>query len=297
MTSEDAFVIRIGLPEFNGTLLRTALTLTNKLLVSAGRFWRQGRMLSPGRAITSDRILSCPAWTGSLNVALDSAGFSAMRHHGGYPWSIRDYVRLAVELEPAWWAQMDYCCEKEIARDLAEVRDRRLRTMETLLEMWHVLDDMRDAAGAELISDPMPVLQGRTPGDYASSAAFALNYLARQQRDIPWLFGVGSVCRRPLRGPEGILPILDTLDRELPAGIRLHWFGAESDAVRELSQHPRAASMDSMAWDSRARNAVRHEGEEGSVQQRAAHMVAWYRQQLAYLRPVQVREQRGLFNV
>lgn len=144
MTSEDAFVIRIGLPEFNGTLLRTALTLTNKLLVSAGRFWRQGRMLSPGRAITSDRILSCPAWTGSLNVALDSAGFSAMR---------------------------------------------------------------------------------------------------------------------------------------------------------ELSQHPRAASMDSMAWDSRARNAVRHEGEEGSVQQRAAHMVAWYRQQLAYLRPVQVREQRGLFNV
>ena len=208
MTSEDAFVIRIGLPEFNGTLLRTALTLTNKLLVSAGRFWRQGRMLSPGRAITSDRILSCPAWTGSLNVALDSAGFSAMRHHGGYPWSIRDYVRLAVELEPAWWAQMDYCCEKEIARDLAEVRDRRLRTMETLLEMWHVLDDMR-----------------------------------------------------------------------------------------ELSQHPRAASMDSMAWDSRARNAVRHEGEEGSVQQRAAHMVAWYRQQLAYLRPVQVREQRGLFNV
>ena len=84
MTSEDGFTIRISLPEQNGTLLRRALQLTNKLLISASVFWdpKNRRFQNPGS------VIACEGWLSSglpwiPNVALDSAGFTAMRHWGG----------------------------------------------------------------------------------------------------------------------------------------------------------------------------------------------------------------------
>lgn len=297
MTPEDGFTIRVSLPEPNGTLLRTALTLTNKLLISASVFWqpRKGKFAGVGSVLSGYDHVHGPGGSHGLNVALDSAGFTAMVTWKGYPWTIAQYVDLAVRLEPVWWAQMDYCCEKEIATDRAEVRDRMMRTVETLIETLHMVDDLQDRHGVGYVADPMPVLQGRTPGDYCTSASLVLNYLDRMGRGEPWLLGVGSVCRRTLGGPEGILPVLDALDRELPPGTRLHFFGAESEAIRELSQHPRALSTDSMAWDSRARNAHLHEGEQSDIQQRAAHLTAWYKRQLRCVRPAVMREQQRLW--
>jgi len=84
--------------------------------------------------------------------------------------------------------------------------------------------------------------------------------------------GLGSVCRRPVDGPTGILSILDAVDAVLPPGVRLHLFGVKSAALALLSKHPRVASADSMAWDMQAR-AERRTGRDMGF--RIGHMQAW----------------------
>lgn len=299
MTLEGGFIVRISLPEQNGTLLRQALQLTNKLLISASVFWNKtsGRLVNPGTVIGGDVVHQQPTWVGSVNLALDSAGYTAHKHWGGvYPWSVRDYVDLAARLEPAWWAQMDYCCEPEIARDRAAVRERCVETTWKLLETWAVLEQLEDEAGRPVVQDPLPVLQGWTPDDYCGSAGLAMNYAQKQDRSFPWLMGVGSVCRRRLGGPDGIMAVVDALDRELPDGVELHFFGVEGAAIRELSQHPRAASTDSMAWDQRASWEAHDDGARVNIHDRARNLTRWYQQQLRHLRPRRPQpEQARLF--
>lgn len=71
--------------------------------------------------------------------------------------------------------------------------------------------------------------------------------------DIAECVGVGSFCRRSLRGGNGVLEIVNALDKALPAHVRLHLFGLKGNALAALSHHPRIASVDSMAWDVSAR--------------------------------------------
>lgn len=115
-------VMRMGLPETGGTLVKAALHWP--VLVSAGAMWDPKRHLFIGPA---------PGLREIADVALDSAGFTAQTHHGGYPWTPAQYVELAVLHPPhragppihwAWWAQMDLCCEPEIAHDRDAVRAR-----------------------------------------------------------------------------------------------------------------------------------------------------------------------------
>jgi len=49
---------------------------------------------------------------------------------------------------------------------------------------------------------------------------------------------------------------VEALDRVLPSGVGLHLFGVKGTALRFLSDHPRIASVDSMAWDFAARRQV-----------------------------------------
>lgn len=298
MTREGEFILRVSLPEQNGTLLHTALGLTNKLLLSASVFWdgKAGKFHNPGTVICCDpeRVRALP-WL--PNVALDSAGYTAHRHWGGvYPWKTLDYVLLAAQLEPAWWAQQDYCCEPAIAPNAEAVRERQINTMWKLLETWAVVDQLRDQHGWSVVQDPIPVLQGWRPDDYLRHAHMMLNYVARQEQDFPYLLGVGSVCQRKVGGPNGILAVLDALDRELPPGIELHFFGCEGPALRDLSQHPRAASTDSMAWDSRASWEAHDDDRKVNIQDRARNLTHWYQVQLSHLRPRrQQPEQARLF--
>lgn len=228
-------IVRVGIPEHTGYLPRVATDLGCPALVSAGRGWRGGRLRAPGAALD-----------GLADVALDSAGFVAMKVHGGYPWSVADYVRVAGSRSWAWWAQMDLCCEPEIAADRATVRDRIDGTA-------GLLRACRTEAERVGVVAPMPVLQGWEPDDYAHSAA-----LVDAALDGVWpaVVGLGSVCRRELLGPVGVFAVVARLDRELPPGVGLHLFGQKGEAIAELRGCARVASLDSCAWDARARRAL-----------------------------------------
>jgi len=226
-------IIRCGLPESTGTLPRAAASAGLPALISAGRLWVKGRFRQPGLAV----------WD-LPSVAIDSAGFVAMQHHKGYPWTVAQYVEMVATHRPgmpwpwAWWSQMDLCCEPQIARDRAAVLERVTGTVALLGECNREADQWG-------IMRPMPILQGWRPSDYLLCADGEEAELG----EWPALVGIGSVCRRNLDGPDGLFAILDTVERRLPAHVGLHLFGVKGDALPELSRRPRVVSVDSCAWD------------------------------------------------
>jgi len=214
-----------------------------------------------------------------MGAALDSAGFVAMARYGGYPWTLDQYVDLGALEGWDWWAAMDYCCEPEIAGDAAEVRRRVELTAKTLGDMIAAVDSLREE-GAHWASWPMPVIQGWTADSYCRSVELTDRELGG---DWPQLVGLGSVCRRRLHGPDGLLAVFDALDRELPPGVRVHLFGVKSHALSHLGKHPRLASVDSQAWDFQARIDARRNGVSNTLAHRAKALGTWYGRQLERL--------------
>ncbi len=280
IAADRRVVVRVGVPAASGALLENA---PGPVLVSAGALWDKDarRFKAPG----------LPVWW--ADAALDSAGYVAMAHHGGYPWSVEQYVELVVRGRGlcrrtddrdddvmglpapwAWWSAMDYCCEPQIASNRSEVERRIALTVSTYVDCLDVLGAWR-AGGVTDVADPMPILQGRTPEDYVSCAeklAAAIDAAHpctcprggdecsadwhRAHAGLPELVGVGSVCRREVRGSEGILRVVGALHQALPPHVKLHLFGVKSAALRELAGHPRVFSIDSQAWGTAARNAA-----------------------------------------
>lgn len=276
--------ILVGLPySTRGALFNAAQSLLAPALISAGSCYRKKTGLRPpGDA----------AWLLYGGASLDSAGFTAMRK-GGYRWSVDEYVDFIVQggtmggTRPfcwSWWSVMDYCCEKEIAANRAEVERRIDATISSLGETLACVDDWHNE-GAEGLPDPLPILQGRTVADYVRCAEGLTRELRAAGRDgLPELVGVGSVCRRQLHGPEGLLPILSGLDRALPSHVRLHLFGVKGDALSHLHwMQRRIASIDSMAWDFAARMDARRAGVSCTVKLRGAAMRDWYTRQVEKL--------------
>lgn len=284
--------VYVGVPKAGGRLAEGAARIAFHRLVSANAFWdkRYQVFRQPGPH----------AWKGA--VALDSAGFVAMKA-GGYRWAVDDYVEfvaLTSCADPdlpglpspwAWWSAMDYCCEAEIARDRSAVLGRIDRTVETLAETLEVVDYWRDEEGVPGLLDPMPIVQGRTAEDYLRCAQRLGEVLQAAGRDgLPRVIGVGSVCRRQLTGREGLVSIVRALDAELPAGVGLHLFGVKGDVVGRLGGSlARVASLDSMAWDFRARKSAQEERVDGAkvsntVARRLGFMGRWYAGQLRKVR-------------
>ncbi|MFT5686456.1 MAG: hypothetical protein ACI8RZ_007412 [Myxococcota bacterium] len=254
-------LLRVGLPSTTGALPGEAERLGVATLISANSLWDhdRGHFRRPGDAIYD------------LDVALDSAGFVAMCHYGGFPWPMSAYVELAYSHSWAWWSQPDLCCEPEIAPDRATVLARVDKSAELLAECrtiaadlrWRMLSELslqyerhEWLAGAEArhraeYPDPMPVLQGRLPEDYLRSADAVADVLGG---DWPALVGVGSVCRRNIHGAEGLLTVLAALHDHLPDGVKLHLFGVKGGSIPYLLPiASRIGSIDSMAWDFDAR--------------------------------------------
>jgi len=110
-------------------------------------------------------------------------------------------------------------------------------------------------------TNPMPVLQGWKPQDYADCIHLMEDYVWNATDPLkeiridgwPSLLGLGSVCRRQLHGPDGLIAVLNTVDKHLPPHVKLHLFGVKSQAVEALKEHPRIQSVDSMAWNLAAR--------------------------------------------
>jgi hypothetical protein len=235
--------IIVGLPHLvEGPILARARVLQRTALISANglsrwstkRGWRewagwQTRQLANARGLSA--------------LCLDSAGFVAAARYGGFPWTLADYVALAAAYPFCWWASADYCVEQEIAGDRNEVKDRLSRTIRANKDCHRLADDLGIAGTM------MPVLQGRTPIDYERCAE-ALGSIIRPGA----LVGVGSMCRRHIHGHEGLIAVIDHLDRILPAGIVLHAFGVKGTALPYLRpfEH-RIASIDSQAYGISAR--------------------------------------------
>lgn len=302
--------VRVGLPYLLGRPDHAFLTAITQLgasaLISTGSLYRPSR-----------GWLAAPLTAWSVRPALDSAGYVAQARFGGYRWSVADYVervvlnfpgeregddaplRAALPCPWSWWSAPDYCCEPEIAPHRAEVERRIGRTTEAFLEALEALQGWR-AEGEVGTPDPLPILQGRTAADYLRSARELAEGIDRvhactcptdpgqctaqwhrARAGLPELVGVGSVCRRELHGPEGLLTLLDALDEALPSHVRLHLFGVKSSAVALLGRFGRrVASVDSAAWDSAARWRALKRGTANDLANRRAALLGWAEAQL-----------------
>ena len=210
---------------------------------------------------------------GLRSLDLDSAGYVLASRYGGFPWSIADYMALAASYPFRRFAAADYCCEAQIAGDRDEVLDRISRTVATNREC------RERAADLGIIERLMPVLQGRRPEDYGRCAE------ALHHSMIPGtVVGIGSMCRREIHGPEGLIAVVRHLDSVLPIGVRLHLFGVKGSALPWLLPFAhRVASIDSQAWGTAARREALRTGRSKTDVFAADHMERWTAAQLARL--------------
>jgi len=263
---------RIGIPKLSGQIARALHRMEQPGMVSAGALWRPdaGKFGSPG-------LLAL-----RMNLALDSGGFVAASR-GGFPWTVEQFVELACMFAWAWWSQMDMPCEKALAPDQAAVR---ARVEETARLLGLCLAEARRLRGDSdryfWMQDPVPVLQGRMPDDYAYSAELAARVLGG---DLPDFVGVGSMCTRHVGGPDGVMAIVEALDRILPDRVRLHLYGVKGNALRHLKDNPRVRSCDSMGWDDRARWAAFAAGRpSATVEERVEHLLRFAEVNLGHIR-------------
>ena len=312
MTRGSPVEVRVGLPYLPGradhAFLAAILELGAEALISAGSLYRADR---------GWRTAPLTAW--AVSPALDSAGFVAQARFGGYRWSIAEYVeqivsnfsgededppRWALPFPWAWWSAPDFCCEAEIAQDRAEVQARIAATVEAYGETLAELEGWRDQ-GENTVPDPLLILQGRTPDDYLYCAEALAEVIDSTHRctclagapedcpatwhrahpGLPELVGVGSVCRRPLHGPEGLLAVLDALHAALPEHTRLHLFGVKTASLQHLGRYgERVASVDSVAWDRAARWDALKAGVSNDLQHRASALRRWFTAQQKHQR-------------
>jgi hypothetical protein len=256
--------VRIGLPKTSGSLPGACFSIEAPALVSASCMWNAKK-----------RVFRAPSFAiCDLDIALDSAGYVAMKHYGGYPWTVEQYVELAGLWGWSWYAQMDFCCEPEIASNQFLIDARVWASAYNLAYCLKVARTWRDA-GAFWLQDPMPVLQGWNPEDYVHCIKL---YDAVLGGDWPKLVGVGSVCRRHSGGPDGVVRVVSAIANELPAHVGLHLFGVKGSALSDLVGLP-VASMDSAAWQYRARMKALHDNISCTIRVKSAAMEHWYRKE------------------
>lgn len=250
-------MIRIGIEGKRLPVLEKIRAMGLPVLVSANSIWNDKKK----------RFGVVWKYYEGLDIALDSGGFTSHRHYGGYRFSPAEYAALAKEMQPTWWAQMDFCCEPEIAANQREV----FRRIDLTVEHLHACNI---EAHKNEIQKPLIVLQGWRPIDYVCGPAWENSF------DWPSLVGVGSVCRRHIHGPDGLLAVLAMLDRKLPEHVKLHFFGVKGYALRFLTYHPRFASMDSMAWNIEARHMARRAKVPGTNEYKSRNIEPWVKKQI-----------------
>jgi hypothetical protein len=205
-------------------------------------------------------------------VALDSAGFVAARRYRGFPWETEDYLDLAASAPWLWWASQDWCVEPELAGDRDAVFDRISGTVRL---------NTQCLIGAErrgIRHNFVPVIQGWEPLDYARCIE-RMPFV----REFP-LVGVGSMCRRHVGGPNGILAVLETLAGAFAGSeTRFHLFGLKSQGMQLAALDPRVASCDSQAYGLAARQDALRLRISKTDRMLAGVMRDWYERQMAML--------------
>lgn len=304
----------VGMPFSTEGALAEALSSTGApQLLSFGAFWRKDGIRSPGRspwlfASALDSAGFTAHLKGGYRWSVDDYVEWVARNGGHsaaglpFPW--------------LWWAAPDYCCEPEIAGDHAAALARIAQTVASYGDTLEAAEYWRNE-GVNDLPDPLPVLQGWHPADYVEcarqlAAAIAARHActcptlaegdescpAQWHRSAPGLrgicccagpwgesvVGVGSVCRRQVEGPAGLVAVVRALCAapEL-AGCKFHLFGVKASALTALRPWwDRIASTDSMAWDFDARMAARRRGAKSpSTEERCAALTRWATRQKA----------------
>jgi len=219
-------MLRVGIPQPGGKILAAARQSGYPVLFSANAFMVRDK---DGYGDVVRVRKPDPAQFAGLDAALDSAGFVAMSHYRGFPWSVDQYLDLVASWPWSWWSSMDLCVEPELAHDRVELYFR-------LAETCRLLGECRQRARDRGIPDPMPILQGRHPQDYL----WMLERLPLLE--LPPLIGVGSMCRRHVHGPDGLIAVVQALDRELPAAGAVAPLRSKGDGA-ELPERPPAPGV------------------------------------------------------
>lgn len=303
-----AVKVVLGLPHLsNGPLLAKARAMDADILVSASALARyrddgpmppgfeftpmermaraaKGDVSPPTKAQSARRAKEWSGWNRApldnadgMRLWIDSAGFVAQSLKNGYEWTPESYV-LDLCDHPAVmrFSSMDLCVEPEVAGDRAEVSERIAKTVH-LNKRCSML-----ARDVGILDRFMPVIQGWTADDYLRCFDRLSGAIGDDR-----LIGVGSMCRRRTSGSEGIVSIIDRLDRELPKGVRLHLFGLKSDGAEAVAMlSDRVYSIDSQAYGVRARRIAndRRAQDPGFSKSNvfvAGVMEDWYRKQVS----------------
>lgn len=263
----------LGLPALReGALWAMARTLGAPVLVSANAL-SQWAIDAEGYRIWTGFNVRVLNLVHSHPVALDSAGFVAARRYRGFPWETDEYLDLAAAAPWIWWASQDWCVEPEIARDEDAVLDRISGTVRLNTAC------LNGANRRGIAHNFVPVIQGWRPEHY-------LRCIDRMPfvRDCP-LVGIGSMCRRHVAGPNGIVRVLEMLDSAFSgSGTRFHLFGLKSQGIQHAAMHPRVASCDSQAYGMAARQDAWKARAAKSDRYVAGIMRRWYEQQRAAMR-------------
>jgi hypothetical protein len=256
--------VRVGMPLVSGELFEYGVASRLPLMFSANAFstW------TPDREFKGFRLDAAAAIPDTVDATLDSAGFTQAVLYGDYVFSVEQYLDLAAARTWRWYSSMDYCVEPQVAPDAAT---RRLRIEATVARYFECVDG---AIRRNMVL-PVPVAQGFFAEEYA--------HCAEQLGIGPGtaLVGIGSVCRRHLHGPDGVIAIMEALDDVLPHGTRVHLYGLKGNSLAALARFAhRIESTDSMAYDM----AVRRSTPVGRTQyMRAVAMVEWHAREMQRL--------------
>jgi len=279
-------LIRAGIPLPSGALVDHARAKGMPILMSANAFARRWPKGHPREGFFKGFRTDLRHLEG-LDIALDSAGFVASAKYGDYPWEVQDYIELVAARPWTHTFAMDYCMEPEIAADAPM---RRIRLAATAVNYARCAR----AARRRGVPAPLPVLQGWTLDEYLQCIEWLPVF------EWPSLVGVGSMCRRHVMGPNGVLEIVEALDRVLPPTTGLHLFGVKASAIALLNtlecqqarpgKPTRVHAVDSCAWDFAARAEIRT---GRTMEKRIAHLDRWMERQESAQRakqPMQVRQ-------
>ncbi len=265
-------LVRAGIPLPSGALVDHARAKGMPILMSANAFARRYPRGHPREGFFKSFRTDLSHLQG-LDCVLDSGGYVAMARYNGYSYEIADYIGLVASHCWTHSFAMDFCVEPELASDAPL---RRLRLAATAVNYARCV---RTAARFK-VTAPLPVVQGWELAEYLQCIDWMPVF------EWPNLIGVGSMCRRNVHGPDGVLEIVAALDRVLPPTTQLHLFGVKSAAIGLLNtldcqqarpgKPPRVFSADSCAWD----YAARAENRTGrTMERRIEHLDRWMARQ------------------
>jgi len=168
------------------------------------------------------------------SLFLDSGAFQLFGKYNSYPFTTNDYSHFVRNLQPDFFASLDYPCEPFMREKIGGLspKDCIDKTIENTINL--VDEDMES-------SILVPVIQGWEIADYL----YCVDQMESQGL-IKDYMGIGTLCRRAK--VSDLLRIIRNIKRELPQRCKLHGFGVKVNLLKYQETYRLLVSCDSAAW-------------------------------------------------